>query len=82
MTHKIYIYYFNTVQELKLDHDAKCLQYPDQRHSNYLDSTLGNVKSLLTNIFFGIKQVTDIGDCGFVCLLIGINSDTIISNVF
>jgi len=62
------------MHELKLDQEAPCFQYKDKVHSNYFDSNLGSVKSILTNTFFGIKHVTGIGDCGFLCLMIGINS--------
>ena len=33
------------------------------------------MKSLLTNTFFGMKEGPDTGDCGFICLMIGISSD-------
>ena len=36
----------------------------------------------MTNTFFGIKQVTDIGYCGFLSLMIAINSDKQILEIF
>ena len=62
------------MHELQLDQEVPCLQYKGKVHLKYLDSNLGSVKSILTNTFFGIKHVTGIGDCGFLCLMIGINS--------
>ena len=74
LTHPTDMYFYNNMHELKLDQEAPCFQYEDKVHSNYFDSNLGSVKSILTNTFFGIKHVTGIGDCGFLCLMIGINS--------
>ena len=65
-----------------LHEDQQCLQYPKQHHSYYLDSNLGSVKSLVTNTFFGLKDVAGSGDCGFLCLMIAINSDANVSRWF
>ena len=82
LQHPTDIHFFNRMQELHLDQPAPCLQYPNKIHSNYLDSNLGSTRSILTNTFFGIKEVTGIGDCGFLCLMIAINSDKQISELF
>ena len=82
LQHPADINFFNRIQELQLDQPAPCLQYPNKTHSNYLDSSLGSTKSILTNTFFGIKQVIGICDCGFSCLMIAINSDNQISEMF
>ena len=50
-------------------------QYLNKEHSQNFDSNLDSVKSLLTNSFFGSKEMPGTGDCGFICLIIGINSD-------
>ena len=81
LQHPTDIDFFDRIQDLQLDKPAPCLQYPNQTHSNYLDSNLGSVKSILTNTFFGVKDVTGIGDCGFLCLMIAINSDKQISKM-
>ena len=44
-----------------------------QQYSQYFDSNLGSVKSLLTNSFYRLKDVEGSGDCGF--LMVAINSD-------
>ena len=82
LQHPTDIHFFNTIQELQLDQPALCLQYPNILHSNCLDSNLGRTKSMLTNTSFGIKQVKGIVDCGFLCLMIVINSDKPISELF
>jgi len=82
LTHPTDMYFFNNIHELKLDQVVKCIHYGNNKHSNYLDSNLGSVKSILTNTIFGIKHVTGIGDCGFLCLMIGINSFTTIKKQF
>ena len=74
LTHPTDMYFYNNMHELQLDQDVLCFQYKKKLHSNYFDSNLGSVKSILTNTFFEIKHVTGIGDCGFLCLMIGINS--------
>ena len=73
LQHPTNIHFFNTNQELQEDEPTSCLQYPNKTHSNYLDSNLGSTRSILTNMFFGIKQVTGKGDCGFLCLMIATN---------
>ena len=82
LQHPTDIHFFNRIQELHLDQPAPCLQYPNKIHSNYLDSNLGSTRSILTNTFFEIKPVTGIGDCGFLCLMIAINFDKQISELF
>ena len=77
-THVNDMMFFNITKDLGLHEDQQCLQYPKQHHSHYLDSNLGSVKSLLTNTFFGLKDVAGSGDCGFLCLMIAINSDEIV----
>ena len=81
-THVNDMMFFNITKDLGLHEDQQCLQYPKQHHSHYLDSNLGSVKSLLTNTFFGLKDVAGSGDCGFLCLMIAINSDENVSTRF
>ena len=82
LQHPTDIHFFNTILELQLDQPAPCLQYPNKTHLNYLDSNLGSTKSIITNTVFGIKQVIGIGDCGFLYLMIAINVDKQISEIF
>ena len=82
MQHPIDINFFNRTHELQLDHEVSSLQYPNKTHSHYLDSNLKSTKSILINTVFEIKQVTGIGDCGILCLMIAINSDKQISEIF
>ena len=37
---------------------------------------------MLTNTFFGLKDVVGAGDCGFLCLMVAINSDENVSRWF
>ena len=82
LQHPTNINFFNRMQELQLDQPAPWLQYFNKNHSNYLDSNLGSTRSILANTFFGIKHVTGIGDCGFLYLMIAINFDKQISEIF
>ena len=38
--------------------------------------------SKATNTFFGLKDVVGAGDCGFLCLMVAINSDENVSRWF
>ena len=82
LQHPFNILFFNSIQEPQLDQPAPCLQYPNKSDSNYLDSNIESTRSILTNRFFEIKQVTGIGYCGFLCVMIAINSDKQISEMF
>ena len=81
-THVNDMMFFNITKDLGLHENRQCLQYPEQHHSHYLDSNLGSVKSLVTNTFFGLKDVVGAGDCGFLCLMVAINSDENVSRWF
>ena len=53
-----------------------------KEQSQYFHSNLVSVKSLLRNICFGLKEVLGTGDCGFICLMIGIISDIKVTQWF
>ena len=81
-THAMNMIFFNITKDLWLHENWQGLQYLKQQHSHYLDSNWGSVKSLQTNIFFGLKDVAGSGHYGFLCLMVAINSDENVSRWF